>query len=221
MVSLTKYQLPSLVMLVLGVLVVVQGMHLYPNPGQQEYNHFIEPTSAASVPAEADVLTFESLSPEGQRAVRKALESPGESVTVRGEANKPPEFFYSDNSNLNRGRYFIQYQGEYYELYTAAGGLYGDYVALAAYCLAGGVLVTVGLFGFSSPRPRLPVVVLVGLLACWATFELGVYGWSDDTQLVVAIGAGLTLVPAFLTWYALGRTPHWAGTRPDESPPSR
>jgi hypothetical protein len=81
----------------------VQGIQANPHPFQPEYDHFVRPTSESGIPADAKVLKFTDLSPAAQRAFVTALQSSNGVATVYGEANKPPEFFYSDYSHLNRG----------------------------------------------------------------------------------------------------------------------
>lgn len=112
-------QVPALFALGVALLLVANPLFLFPHAGQPVYSHSIEQVSESEVPAEADVLQYEALSPEAKAAIRDARTDDG---VVYGEANRPPEFFYSDYTSLNQGLYYVEQDGSYYQLYTYAGG---------------------------------------------------------------------------------------------------
>ena len=150
------------VLALLAVVLVVNPLYLA--FWHTQYVHTAEPVPASEVPEDADVLAYESLSADGQHAFREAVESDG-SYTVYRETNVPEEFFYSDYSDLGNGLYYVQYRGDYYRLYTGAGGgfpiVYWFYEALlAAFGLA------LGAVGYRTHRGGSP----------WPALGLGVVG---------------------------------------------
>lgn len=190
-------------LLLAGTLVVNP---LYLSSWHTQYSHSIDAVAESEVPEEADVLAYEDLSPNAQHAVRGAVEGDGSYVVYR-ESNRPEEFFYSDYADLSKGLYYVQYEGDYYRLYTGAGGgfpfVYWFYEALlAVFGLAVGVsgyrtyrggspwpavgLATVGVaLLLGSPLTRFPVGQGVWQNAVGVSALLGglvVLGlrWRDD-----------------------------------------
>lgn len=118
-------RLPGLFAVAVALLLLANPFYLLPHAGEPAYSHSIERVDASEIPDEADVLNYSDLSPEAQHAIDEALQSEDGHALVHGEANKPPEFFYSDHSSLGQGLYYVQQDGTYYELYTyASGGLF-------------------------------------------------------------------------------------------------
>ena len=182
----------TLVALLLAGLLVVNPAYL--SFWHTQYSHSVDPVAQSEVPEKADVLVYSELSPDAQRAFRKAVETDGSYVVYR-EDNVPKEFFYSDYSHLGKGLYYVEYQGDYYELYTGAGGgfpfVYWFYEALlAAFGLAVGV-VGYRTYRGGSPWPVVALVVLgVALLlgGPLTRFPAGESLWRD--AVVVAAGVG-------------------------------
>lgn len=182
----------GLVALLLAVVLVVNPAYL--SFWHTHYSHSVEAVTPSEVPEEAEVLAYGDLSPDGQHAFRKAVENDG-SYAVYREDNAAEEFFYSDYANLGKGLYYVEYQGDYYELYTAAGGGFPfDYwfyeALLAAFGLAVGV-VGYRTYRGGSPWPAVALVVLgVALLlgGPLTRFPAGESLWKD--AVVVAAGVG-------------------------------
>lgn len=151
-------QVPALFALGIALLLVANPLFLFPHAGQSAYDHSIEQVEQSEVPAEADVLQYESLSPEAKAAIRDARNGDG---VVYGEANRPPEFFYSDYSELNQGLYYVEQDGSYYRLYTyAGGGLFPvDLFAQGAYVVFGLVAGLVAALSRQRDWRRLPAGV--------------------------------------------------------------
>ena len=193
-ISLTRYQIPSVLLMGAGLYLIVFGFILVPHPFQSGYHHSVAPISESEVPESATVRDFESLSPEAKRAFRAALQSPENSVTLWGTKNRAPEFQYDDTL----GRYYISYQGDLYELTTTKEGglLFLPELLLGMFVAAGGLAIAIGTRSLKGDRPRLPLTILVGLLVLWGTFHFDLYSLSANTQLVVSLGLLITILPA-------------------------
>lgn len=207
MPTLDRQSVPALVLLVGGVALVAGAFVLFPHAGDPAYVHTVEPIAADEVPAEANVTNFSELSPEGQEAFRRSVESSDGTYVVREEADKPPEFFYSDYAEWNRGIYVIRYEGEYYRLSTAAGGglgfvAYGIKLLLG---LLGAGLALAGGVSLAREDARTPAAVLAGLAAATALLGLVVVVPLGLFQLLPVAAAGF-VVAAALT-YRYGRRP--------------
>ena len=183
----------ALVALLLAGILVVNPAYL--SFWHTQYSHSVEPVAQSEVPEEADVLAYESLSSDAKHAFQKAVENGG-SYVVYHERNVPGDFFYStDYSELGKGIYYVQYEGDYYRLGTFAGGgfpfVYWFYEALlAAFGLAVGV-VGYRTYRGGSTWPAVALVVLgVALLlgGPLTRFPAGESLWMD--AVVVAAGVG-------------------------------
>ncbi|NLV15317.1 hypothetical protein [Haloarcula argentinensis] len=108
---------------------------------------------------------FESLSPQAQDVVSKTLADSDNEVSIYGDS--PPEFEGgSDAPSLNEGIYYIQYQGEYYQLDVVSRGGLGIAFLIQFLLFAGFVglcLAVVGAVSFSRRQVWVPTVLLVGL----------------------------------------------------------
>jgi hypothetical protein len=82
----------------------------------------VERVDASQVDAETPVLRYRTLSPAAQTAVRRAVESPDDAHVIYGREDFPDEFAYSDYAAPGHGLYAVVYEGQYYRLYTYAGG---------------------------------------------------------------------------------------------------
>lgn len=174
MPSITRRSVPALALLVVGIALMAGGVFLFPHAGDPTYGHSVEPVAANQVPDRATVTNYSSLSPAGQAAVRGAVESEDGYYAVHDEADKPPEFFYSDYAELGQGIYFVRYEGRIYRLTTTAGGGFG-FLAYAIKLVLGSVGLVAALVGGASlywerARPALAVwggaggVLVVGVL---------------------------------------------------------
>lgn len=202
----TRYQIPSALLILLGLGVVVSLLVLFPHAGQQEYHHSVSPMNEADVPEAANATAYGDLSPQAQDALRAALESDDGHHVVRGEANAPPEWHYSDHSSINQGYYVITYDGAYYELETWAGSfeaMFGFAVALVG--LFGLGIAAVGGLGLRRERPRAPATILAVFASVAVLVFLGRYVPPPSRDVFVVIGAGLVGAVAGGTWLLLER----------------
>jgi hypothetical protein len=202
--ALDDPRVPSLAALLVALLLLASPFVLYPQVGQAEYDHSIERIDQREIPGEADVRQYEDLSPEAQGAVDRSLADPDGSATVYGEANEPPEFFYSDYTDYGRGIYVIQKDGTYYRLTTYAGGglLPTGLITAAALALTGVAVGAAGVAGWGRERTRTPLVFAGGglavLAAAVASFSpAGPFGAAD-------LFVPLLAVP--VAWLAVGAT---------------
>lgn len=169
------------------------------------YRHSIEPVEESDVPAEAEVHQYDGLSPEARHAIDAALASSDGHTTVTGEANRPPEFRYSDHMTWGAGRYVVEKGGTYYELTTYAGVSFdvrpiqrGLFVAL------GFAVVFVGVAGYRAGVGYVPAVVAVAAALPLLPVLAGMYRSTDAAVLLGTLGAlGVCLVGGLLlawTW---------------------
>ena len=199
MPSIDRGAAPAVALLVAGVGFVVVAFVLFPGAGDPAYVHSVEPVEESQVPGRADVLEYSSLSPEGQRAFRNALESPDGEYVVRDESERPREFSYSDHAEVNRGIYVVRYEGEYYRLSTGTGGGVG-FLARWIRLVVGGLGATLALVGglsLARGDERTPLAVWAGL------------GGAAVLPLLVALFPGavaagyLQLLPATIAVFAV------------------
>lgn len=206
MPALTRYQVPSVLLILLGLGVVVSLLVLFPHAGQQEYHHSVSSMDEAEVPEAANVAAYEELSPRAQDAFRAALESDDGHHIVHGEANAPPEWHYSDHSSINEGYYVITYDGRYYELATWAGSfeaMFGFAVALVG--LFGLALAAVGGSALRRDRPRSPATILATSVSVVALGFVWRHAPPAMQDHVAVVGAGVVAAIAGGTWLLLGR----------------
>lgn len=150
-------RIPALFAFGVALLLLTNPVYLLSHASQSEYRHDIEPVSANEVPAEADVIRYATLSAQAKAAIRDAQTEDG---IVYGEANKPPEFFYSDYASLNHGIYYVKQNGTYYRLrtYAYSGPSLDRFLQWALVVLGLGI----GLIGYVSlldRRRRLPTTI--------------------------------------------------------------
>jgi hypothetical protein len=172
-------RVPALFALGVALVLVTAPTYLFPHAGQPVYTHDIERVAASEVPTEADVLRYASLSAEAKAAIRDARTDDG---VVYGEANVPPEFFYSDYAHLNEGIYYIEQNGTYYRLTTYAGG---GLFPIDLFLKWGLILLGlgIGLVGYVSLFDR----------RLWLPAGFGVYGGLVLLGAVFQPGRGVTL----------------------------
>lgn len=82
----------------------------------------VERIDASEAGNKAPLLHYENLSKPAQNAVQRAIESSDGYHIVYGQEDWPDRFFYSDHSDPGQGMYDLAYKGQYYRLYTYAGG---------------------------------------------------------------------------------------------------
>jgi len=87
----------------------------------EQASHSVEAVDESGLVEGTPVIEYESLSPTAQAAVRDAIESRVGMHTVYGTEDWPNRFRYSDSASPGSGIYGIEYEGQLYELRTAAG----------------------------------------------------------------------------------------------------
>lgn len=116
-----------------------------------------------------------NLSAQGREVFLRALNASDGEFTRYGDT--PPDFEGgSDAPELNRGIYFVEYDGDYYRLSVSGRGGFGVGIAMYFFLLVGltGLCVTVvGAESFYNRRTTLPTVLLAGLGALVALFATG------------------------------------------------
>jgi hypothetical protein len=195
-------RVPALAALLVAALLIATPLYLFPHAGQSAYHHSVERIDESEIPSEVDVRAYGNLSPAGQRAFDAALAAPDGTAVVHGEADRPPEFFYSDHADYGRGIYVIEKDDRYYRLETSAGGGFfaaGRFV-VAALALLGGAVAVVGAVGWRDERRRAPAVAAVGGLAVLLAVAAANAGLGDVAALLIAVLA----VP--VGWGAVGAT---------------
>lgn len=185
--------------LLAGVLVVNPA---YLSFWHTQYAHSVEPVARGEVPDEADVLAYESLSPNAQRAFQQATES-GDPYVVYHERNAPSEFFYStDFSRVGKGIYYVQYRSDYYRFSTWMDNTF-PFVYWFYQILLAGFGLAVGAVGFRAYRGEsawlavalvvLGVALLLG--GPLTQFLAGASVWKDAVVVSAAIGGLSVLAP--------------------------
>lgn len=193
----------ALLALLFAFVLVVNPLYL--SFWHTQYFHSVDKIAKSDVHEEADVLAYENLSPDAQQVFRRAVENDGSYVVYR-KSNLPEEFFYSDYANLGKGLYHVRYEGDYYRLYTGAGGgfpfTYWFYeFLLAAFGFAVGVVGYRAYLG-ESPWPAVALSVLgVGLLlgSPLLRFPAGQGVWENAVIVSVAVGGLFVLLPRVRT----------------------
>lgn len=168
----------ALLALLVAVALLANPLYLFPHPGESEYFHSTEAIDRSEIPEDATLLQYAELSPEARHAIDEALASPDNTATIHGEADKPPEFFYSDYAKVGQGVYFVEKDGTTYRLTTyAGGGLFpADLFAALALAMAGLAVATGGLATHrdaSDPRYVAGVGAVTLLATATATTTVG------------------------------------------------
>jgi hypothetical protein len=193
-------RLAALLALLVAVPLLATPLYAFPAAGQPAYSHSIESIDRSEVPDDATVYQYADLSPEAQQAVDAALESEDGNAVVRGEANEPPEFFYSDTVQWGEGRYVVEKGGDSYELTTyAAGGIDFSPVTERLLQLLGLLVGVVGLVGTRYDRERTATAVagVAALpLAGTVVHSVGV-AEVDAAVLLATLGALCVAVAGF------------------------
>jgi hypothetical protein len=158
-------RLAALLALFVAVPLLATPLYAFPAAGQPGYAHSVEPIDQSEIPDDATVHQYADLSPEAQQAIDAALASEDGRAVVRGEANEPPEFAYSDTTFWGDGRYAVEKGGDYYELTTrASGGIDLSPVTERLLQVLGLLVGAVGVAGARYGRER-TVVAAAGVAA--------------------------------------------------------
>ena len=194
MVLPSRGQLPGVALIVVGIAVVAVSFVVVPYPGVAEYEHEVSKVDEPTVDDVTPVTPFDRLSPEAQAAFRAAVGGDGRH-TAYGDANRPPEWQYSDDV----GYYLVRYQGETYQVTTWADSFqFFDYLSVSVLLVPGVAMVAGGVMWIQDTglaRYRRPAVAggavafLVGSGA-FLTLFLGI------DSLVVTVGTLLLCLGA-------------------------
>ncbi|MFC5368355.1 hypothetical protein [Salinirubrum litoreum] len=153
-------RLATLVVLLVAVPLVAAPLVAFPTADQPTYVHDIEQIDEREIPADVTVQQYDDLSPEARQAIDSALASDDGTAVVRGEANEPPEFAYSDTTFWGDGRYAVEKNGEHYELTTyAAGGIDVSPITERLLQLLGLFVGVAGIVGVHDGRERTATAV--------------------------------------------------------------
>lgn len=183
---------------VAGLLLAGSGA-LFPHAGETKYPHTVEEVPADDVPAEATVIDYESLSPEGQRVIDEGAASADGDVTLYGEG--PEAFSYTDTSGLGEDVFYVRQGSTHYRVETYTGGLDGQ---LVFQTILRGVAVVVALAGASlyylgapaySVGVGLSALSLLGL-PLYENFFCCAFGRKLWVALLVAVLAMSIAAPA-------------------------
>ncbi|QLG60986.1 hypothetical protein [Halorarum salinum] len=154
------------------------------------YHHSVEPVEAGEVPSDAPTYRYDDLSPEARNAVDAALAAPDGRATVIGEANRPPEFRYSDHVAWGEGWYVVEKGGERYKLTTSAGGSIDvRWIQRGLFTLLGGIVALVGLAGYRADAEHLPGAVAAAAALPLVPVVAGYYPDTDAAVLIGTVGA--------------------------------
>lgn len=196
-------RVPVALALVVALLLVANPLYLFVHAGQPAYDHSVLRIDSSDVPEDVTVREYGDLSPEARRALDAALASPDGYATVYGEANRPPEFVYTDAPEHGQGMYAIEKGGQYYRLTTYSGGglLPVDLFAAVALALVGPAVGAAGVDGYRRGRSRLAAVAAgyggVAVLAVAAT-AVGVDTFWALVPAVAALLVGYAGVGALV-----------------------
>lgn len=192
--------------LLVGLVLVVSPLLLFPHAGQQACGNHVEP--AGDVPADAEVVPYSALSPDAQRAFDRALADEDGYATVYGD-RCPSEFRYTDYV----GRYFVEKGGTTYvlETYGEGGFLPVDLVLSGAFVVTGLVLLAAGAVSLRDPAATFPAALgVLGLvaiaLAVLNAETAAVLSWTALLLVVAFGGAGYALRPRVALGIALAAT---------------
>lgn len=196
-------RIPAVFALVVALLLLASPLYVLPHAGQPTYSHSIDRIDASEIPGDADVQEYSTLSPEAQRAIDEALASDDGHALISGENNRPPEFVYSDYTNVGHGIYFISDDGAHYRLSTfAAGGLFPIDLWLQWGLLTFGAgLAIVAGGSLREERQWVPAIfgiagtallaAVVGGLQPYGRFGLFAATWVGVASVLVTIGYSL------------------------------
>lgn len=114
-------RIPRAFAIVVALLLLAGSGPLFPHTGETEYSHTVREMSQDEIPAEATVIDYASLSPEGKRVIDEGPAAPDNSITLYGEG--PEQFEYTDTTGLGESIFYVQQGTTYYRVETYTGGV--------------------------------------------------------------------------------------------------
>lgn len=218
MPSLSKLQIPALVVVLLGV-VLLGGVtwDLY-GESQPDYRHEIYTVDDPE--PDATVYNYSDLSPQGQTVFRETIESDGFLVTSESSTFQRLDYVGGDHLTVGDGIYYVSYEGQWWEVLASSDSGIPTGLALLVFGVVGGVslgVVAIGVYGLRNERSRVAPSILVGGLTT-ALFLVAPTGGVNTTLIayVVLLGVAVFVSP-LVAYVVLGRTGPWARERPDDS----
>lgn len=183
-VPLTRYHVPSVLLVVLGIAVIAAGAQVT-GPLQNEYTYHVERTNDPGPGSDREVQRFVDLSDRGKAVFREALGSPDDHASITEfywESRNPPDFTHSSEGPIPN---YVRYEGQYYAVYASEpwGPHFSD-IAFAIVLLVGGTASAIGVRSLRHDRPRAPLTILVGIAAMAAAWNaLGISGTNFEYRV--------------------------------------
>lgn len=199
----------------IGLGLVVFGGQLAQYATLPEFTYSVEATTQTAATDAADaadssgtvIYQFAELPATAQDAFLQAFEAPDNRTTIRGTRPKDTALTSASDASANPGygRYYVEYQEQYYEFTVREPMRSAALSSLLGYAFAGlGVLFGVwGSFEHESTA-RILFAHLSGVAAFFAvSVTTGWWGLNTFLGLVV-VGAACTVFPATGVWAAIG-----------------
>jgi len=164
MSPLTRYQVPALVILLVGISggVAVAGQAYSMVETENTYLYTGSQIDESDVPSDATVTAFEELSPTAQE-IFLTVHDRGDEYRTTEQAS---DLQYDDDDVSVDGYNYVRYEGDYYNLYAAidSGQELGAWVVLYLGLPVALVLIVLGVISWAFDLVKLPSGVLSGLV---------------------------------------------------------
>jgi len=194
MVSFARYQVPAVVLLVLGLSIGVPavGQAYTTMQSEEAYRYAGSQIDASEVPADVSPTPFAELSPTAQE-IFLTVHDRGDDYTTTKQAS---DFQYNDDDVAMDGYNYIQYEGEYYQVYAAVqtGSDLGALLSLTGGLAGAFILVGLGLVTLVFDLVTFPSGVVSGVVVTGLGLQI-----AGMTPVVV--GSGIAAM--VLTWVVL------------------
>lgn len=194
MVSFARYQVPAVVLLVLGLSIGMPavGQAYTTMQSEEAYRYAGSQIDASEVPADVSPTPFAELSPTAQE-IFLTVHDRGDDYTTTKQAS---DFQYNDDDVAMDGYNYIQYEGEYYQVYAAVqtGSDLGALLSLTGGLAGAFILVGLGLVTLVFDLVTFPSGVVSGVVVTGLGLQI-----AGMTPVVV--GSGIAAM--VLTWVVL------------------
>jgi len=194
MVSFARYQAPAVVLLVLGLSIGMPavGQAYTTMQSEEAYRYAGSQIDASEVPADVSPTPFAELSPTAQE-IFLTVHDRGDDYTTTKQAS---DFQYNDDDVAMDGYNYIQYEGEYYQVYAAVqtGSDLGALLSLTGGLAGAFILVGLGLVTLVFDLVTFPSGVVSGVVVTGLGLQI-----AGMTPVVV--GSGIAAM--VLTWVVL------------------
>lgn len=165
MVPLTRYHLPAVLLVAVGIGVLgFVGMQLH-DLSRTEYSHAVTEVTGSEVPDDEEARRLGSLSEPAREAFLRALRSDGAYETT----TEVPTFTYASDDVGPENTYYIRYDGRFYRLTALSSAGPGTGLAVGIFVSfvvpIGLLLLVAGAVAFTFDRPKYPAALLVGVAA--------------------------------------------------------